>query len=105
MITKKSQLKDLLPYGMVATRKWLLSQGVNGHLLDNALKSEKIQLLATGVYARIDAPISGRIAYYSLQKMSEQDITVGGITAVELKGFAHYLSGSKLKNSSPLLKK
>ena len=105
MITKKSQLKDLLPYGMVATRKWLLSQGVNGHSLDNALKSEKIQLLATGVYARTDAPISWWNSIYSLQKMSEQDITVGGITAVELQGFGHYLSGSKLKTVHLYLKK
>ncbi len=97
MMTTKKQLKDLLPYGMVATRKWLLSEGVGGHSLDNALKSEKIQLLATGVYVRTDTPISWWNVIYSLKKMSEQEITVGGITAVELQGFGHYLSGSKLK--------
>ncbi len=97
MITEKVQLRAHLPYGYIATRKWLLTQGVSRHSLDNALKSQKIQSLATGVYARTDAPLSWWNIIISLQKMSDQNIVVGGISAIELQGFGHYLSGSKLK--------
>jgi hypothetical protein len=85
------QLNKLLPYGMIATKKWLLSQGMALHTLDNALKSKKIQALTSGVYARVGIPVSWWDLIYSLQQTSEQNIHVGGLTAIELQGFAHYL--------------
>jgi len=97
MIKEKIQLKAVLPYNLIATRKWLLAQGISRHSLDNALKSKKIQSLTTGVYARTDAPISWWNIICSLQKMTDQNIVVGGISSIELQGFGHYLSGSKLK--------
>ena len=97
MKSTKRYLDKLLPYGSIATKKWLLSQGMGRHSIDNALKSKKLKSLATGVYARVGAPISWWDVVSSLQKISEQSIHVGGLTAIELQGFAHYLTNSTTK--------
>ncbi|MFT6876181.1 MAG: hypothetical protein ACJAZF_002298 [Granulosicoccus sp.] len=41
----------LLPYGMLATKKWLAEQGLSVHALDNAVEAESLLLLATSVYS------------------------------------------------------
>ena len=46
----KQSLKALLPYGMLATKKWLAAQGMSAHAIDNAVKTETLLLLARGVY-------------------------------------------------------
>ena len=100
-MTTKQQLEKLLPYGIIATRKWLISQGMSRHSIDNALKSKKIQALATGFFSRTGMPLSWWGIIYSLQSILDQTIHIGGLTAIELKGFGHYLSGSKLKTIHP----
>jgi Transcriptional regulator, AbiEi antitoxin, Type IV TA system/Transcriptional regulator, AbiEi antitoxin N-terminal domain len=93
----KNLLDTLLPYAMIATRKWLSAKGIGRHSLDNALKSKKLDALAVGVYARpgMSVPWEGMVS--SLQRMSVTPVHVGGITALELQGFGHYLSSSKEK--------
>lgn len=97
MKSTRQYLDKLLPYGRIVTKKCLLSQGMGRHSIDNALKSKKLKSLATGVYARVGAPISWWDVVNSLQKNSEQSIHVGGLTAIELQGFAHYLTNSTTK--------
>jgi hypothetical protein len=97
MVNSKQTLDELLPYGMIATKQWLLSMGLSVHSIDNALKSKKLDLQATGVYARTGVPITWQGVVSSLQKMSEQTVNVGGLTALELLGYGQYLSDNKLK--------
>ncbi len=97
MKSTKQYLDELLPYGRIATKKWLLNQGMSRHSIDNALKSKKLESLATGVYARAGVPLSWWDVVHSLQKISGQSIHVGGLTAIELQGFAHYLTNSTTK--------
>jgi len=94
-IAQKQLLDELLPYGMLATKQWLLSKGVSLHRIDNALKSRKLELLATGVYARAGVPATWQGVVCSLQKMAEDPVHVGGLSALELLGFGHYLSSTK----------
>ena len=91
----KQQIDKLLPYGIIATRKWLLSQGMSRHAIDNSLKSNKLRALSVGVYTRYDTPLSWQGIVYSLQKMSNEHICLGGLSALEQLGFGHYLRGSK----------
>jgi len=91
----KNQLNVLLPYAMIATKKWLSTEGVNRHSLDNALKSKKLKALGVGVYARTGMPVPWEGMVCSLQRMSVTPVHVGGLTALELLGFGHYLSSSK----------
>ncbi len=93
----KLQLDELLPYGMIATKKWLSFQGMSLHAIDNALKSKKLDALAVGVYARTGMPVTWQGAVSSLQRMSEYPLHVGGLTALELLGLGHYLSSEAVK--------
>jgi len=90
-------LDALLPFGMIATKRWLSSKGLSLHRIDNALKSKKLAMLATGVYARPGVPVTWHGVVGSLPGMSDQLVHVGGLSALELLGFGHYLSDTKTK--------
>lgn len=86
----RAKLLDLLPYGLVATKKWLMAQGLPLHNIDNLVKSGQLVSLYAGVYKRPDTHLTWQGLVCSLQRM-EVDCTVGGVSALELHGFAHYL--------------
>ncbi len=88
---KPQQIDRLLPYGLVATRKWLLEQGVSRHALDNAVKSHRLHKLAVGVYARSESPLSWQAVVCSLQRMAGRPTLVGGISALQVLGLGQYL--------------
>jgi len=50
--THRIDLDKLLPHGMIATRKWLLEQGVGRYALDDQAKSGNFVSVAAGVYSR-----------------------------------------------------
>ncbi len=91
----KHTLDELLPYGMIATKKWLLLRGLSLHGIDNALKSNKLVMQATGVYALRGVMVTWQGVVCSLQRMSEQVVHVGGLSALEMLGFGQYLSDKK----------
>jgi len=91
----KYTLDELLPYGMIATKKWLLLKGLSLHGIDNALKSKKLVMQATGVYARRGVPVTWQGVVCSLQRMSEQVVHVGGLSALQMLGFGQYISDKK----------
>lgn len=85
-----SELAALVPYGFVVTRSWLLGRGVGRHTVDNLLKSGRLVSLQRGVYARPESRLVWQGVVSSLQRMGF-DCVVGGLTALELHGRAHYL--------------
>lgn len=91
----KQQLDDLLPYGLLTTMKWLLSNGVNRHTVDNALKSKKLTSLSPGVYIRTGLPACWQSIVCSLQLMEPSPPIIGGLSALSLQGYSHYLSNYK----------
>lgn len=94
----KQSLKTLLPYGMLATKKWLAEQGLGSHALDNAVKTEALLLLATGVYSQYSRSLSWEGVVASMQRMENAEgsdlppILVGGLSALSLSGLSQYLS-------------
>lgn len=94
----KKTLKALLPYGMLATKRWLLEQGLGVHTLDNAVKSKTLLPLASGVYTQYSPNIRWEGVVASLQRMHRLPnsktpaIQVGGLSALELSGLSQYLS-------------
>ncbi|WP_241566914.1 type IV toxin-antitoxin system AbiEi family antitoxin [Hahella sp. KA22] len=99
----KQSLRTLLPYGMLATRKWLADQGLSTHALDNAVKTDTLLSLATGVYSQYSRSLSWEGVVASMQRMEKgkgenvPPVVVGGLTAFSLSGISQYLSlGSKL---------
>lgn len=100
--TYKQSLKSLLPYGMLATKKWLAEQGLSAHAIDNAVKTETLLLLATGVYSQYSRSVSWEGVVASMQRMEKVEgtdvppVVVGGLSALSLSGLSQYLSlGSK----------
>jgi hypothetical protein len=87
----REQLKQLLPVSMVATKQWLLDQGLSLHFLDNAVRSRTLIPLTSGVYTLYEESVRWPAVVSSLQRMSEQPIHVGGLTALELAGLTHFL--------------
>ena len=69
--TYKQSLKALLPYGMLATKKWLAEQGLSAHAIDNAVKTETLLLLATGVYSQYSRSVSWEGVVASMQRMEK----------------------------------
>ena len=93
----KQVLKVLVPYGMLATRKWLLSKGLTAHSLDNAVKSEVLLPLANGVYSQYSRSLKWEGVVASLQRMESENkecttrTVVGGLSAIGLAGLSQYL--------------
>lgn len=87
----RQKLRKCLPLNMVATKQWLLDQGLGLHFLDNAVRSKTLQPLAAGVYAMYEATASWQGVVASLQRMSKEPIHVGGLTALNLAGLSHFL--------------
>ncbi len=86
----RAEVMKLVPYGLLATRTWLMEQGLARHSIDNLLKSGQLKAIARGVFTRSDSSLKWEGAVSSLQRMGS-DLTVGGLSALELQGFAHYL--------------
>ena len=85
------KLKKLLPYGEVASRSWLLAQGFSHHTLDNFIKSRKLQIVMSGIYAWSDTKLFWQNVAASRARLPDATFVVGGITALSLQGFSHYL--------------
>lgn len=83
----KKPLRALLPYGMLATRKWLMARGLSGHALDNAVKSKRLLPLAPGVYSQYTRDLRWEGVVASLQYMegaSTPSVYAGGLTALSV---------------------
>lgn len=85
-------LSSLLPLGQLATRGWLLQQGLQVYEVDNALKAGRIVALARGVFARPDLPVTWPGVAASLRSMSAEVVYVGGLSALVQHGLSHYAS-------------
>ena len=86
----RAELLDLVPYGLLATRSWLMEHGIARHAVDNLVKSGQLIPLRPGVYIRPGSRLVWQGIVCSLQRMGG-DLVVGGTTALESHGRAHYL--------------
>ena len=100
---KLNWLQHHLPEGLVVDAAWL-----EAHRYSRALRSKYVargwlDQVARGVYRRPPAPLPAtgedenlrwQHVVISLQTLLERPLIVGGRTALELQGFAHYLSAS-----------
>lgn len=94
---RRQLLLNLVPEGLPVTKQWLMKQSpeFDRHALDNLLKSKQLMPLAPGVYMRPGTRLTWQGVVSSLQTIFRTDLSVGGLTALELHGFAHYLPLSR----------
>jgi len=95
MKKQKQDLIALLPLNRLTSRHALLEQGFSSHTLDNYLKSGVLKKLVNGIYMRQESKLSWQGAVASLPNLVDEPVAVGGLTALELQGFAQYLSLNK----------
>ena len=84
-------LANRLPDGLVVNRKWLKIKGFERTAVDYFVRSGKLERLGHGVYRRPGPPLKWEHLVYSLQEMGSP-VHVGGRTALDLQGMAHYLT-------------
>lgn len=78
---------------MLISRKWLIGQGFPETKIDHIVRSGKLSVVGKGVYRKPGQSLKWQAVVVSLQSrnMGSLDLTVGGLTALEMQGLGHYL--------------
>jgi len=92
----KKPLEQCLPEGQIVNRAWLKAQGFSRAQVDYYLRAGKLEAVAQGVYRRPGPPLKWEHVVYSLNEMGCH-LRVGGRSALEMQGLAHYLPAGHLK--------
>jgi hypothetical protein len=87
---KLNQLERLLPDGLLADAAWLSRHGYSTSLLSQYVGAGWLQHPSRQVYRRSRNPVTWQQAVVSLQTLLLNDLVVGGRSALQMQGFAHY---------------
>lgn len=100
---KLKQLERLLPEGLLVDSAWLSARDYYTSLRTKYVASGWLEQPARRVYRRPRGQLSWQQVVISLQTILDHRLAVGGRTALELQGYAHYLSqgGSKVHLHGP----
>lgn len=88
---RRTDIDKLVPPGLIVTRSWLMEQGFSRHALDNKLKSGHVTPLTAGVYARPHTTLVWQHLVCSLTSVLDTQLHLGGVSALGVQGYAHYL--------------
>lgn len=93
--SKLNQLEQRLPEGLLADSAWFEQNGYSRALRNQYVTAGWLEQTARGVFRRPRGQISWEQVAISLQTLLAYPISVGGRTALELQGYAHYLPQSQ----------
>ena len=92
-----NSLQRSLPEGLIVDAGWLERHGYSRALRKKYVTRGWLDQVVRGVYRRpapkLQESLRWQAVVISLQTLLGRPYTVGGRTALELQGFAHYLSG------------
>jgi len=94
---RRKDVFRLIPEGALVTRNWLQDHELSNHAIDNLLKSNQLSTVKNGIYKREGSIVDWGDVVYFLQRAQDTDLTIGGITALELQKLSHYLAFSNKK--------
>lgn len=86
-----NQLTRLLPEGVAAPSGWLAAKGYSRQLVRKYVLSGWLTSLGHGVYARAGQPVGWEGVLLGLQRLGNMPCHVGGLTALNRQGAAHFL--------------
>src|SRR5207248_10820905 len=89
-----NQLERELPEGLLVDAAWLAHRGYPTNLRSHYVAKGHLEQPIRRVYRRPRGSLSWQQAVISLQTLLRCPVIVGGRTALELQGFAHYLRQS-----------
>jgi len=95
MSIQKHQILNLLlrswPHGTVAVTSWLKEQGVSRQLAVQYQKSSWITSIGQGAFIQVGDRVDWMGGVYALQSELHLPVHVGGRTALQMQGAAHFL--------------
>jgi hypothetical protein len=89
---KLNRLQQELPEGFLADAAWMEAHGYSSALRSQYVRAGWLNSPARRVYRRSRGPLTWQQVVVSLQAVLDLPLTVGGRTALEQRGYAHYLS-------------
>jgi hypothetical protein len=92
---KLNQLEKALPEGLLVDAAWLERNGYSRSLRSQYVSAGWLQQPTRSVFRRPRGEISWEQVVISLQTLMGYAISVGGRTALELQGYAHYVPRSQ----------
>ena len=92
MTTKINQLLQKWPNDTFATAKWLKNEGVDHRLASKYVHSGWLERLGHGAYVRVGSGVDWAGGVHALQTQLGLDVHLGAVTAMDLRGHAHYLA-------------
>ncbi len=90
--TKLIWLERHLPEGLLVTAAWLSRYGYSSALRTHYVATGRLEQSARGVFRRPRGSLSWEQVVISLQALLDTPVVVGGRTALEIQGYAHFLS-------------
>jgi hypothetical protein len=90
--SKLNRLQQELPEGLLVDAAWMEAHGYSSALRSQYVRAGWLNSPARRVYRRSRMPLTWQQVAVSLQKVLDLPLTVGGRTALEQQGYAHYLS-------------
>lgn len=90
--TKLNRLERELPEGLLVNAPWLAQHGFSRQLQNHYVAANWLVQPARGVFTRPRGKLAWQQVVISLQTLLGYPLVVGGRTALELQGYAHYLS-------------
>jgi hypothetical protein len=91
-MTKINQLVNNWPRGSIKTVKELAELGYTPQLLKVYANSKWIELTGRGMYKLFGDEVTWEGILYGLQKKNKTTLHAGGKTALNLKGYSHYIN-------------
>ena len=88
---KLKKLLDLHVPGTVILASWLDENGFSHDLQQRYRKSGWLESVGVGAFKRPNESIDWQGVIFSLQKQGKLSIHIGGLTALSLLGYSHYL--------------
>lgn len=88
---KLNRLQQELPEGLLADAAWMEAQGYSSALRSQYVRAGWLESPARRVYRRSRTPLTWQQVVVSLQTVLDLPLAVGGRTALEQQGYAHYL--------------
>ncbi len=90
--------------GTVCLASWLTAQGISRDLQQYYTRSGWLESVGRGAFKRPGDKVDWRGGVFALQQQADLAVHVGGITALSMRGFSHYLrlGGEKVYLFSPV---
>jgi hypothetical protein len=91
MKIKLKKLLDLHVSGTIILASWLEANGFSYDLQQRYRKSGWLESVGVGAFKRPNETVTWQGALYSIQQQAKLPVYIGGLTALSMLGFSHYI--------------